>query len=63
MIVYVETGEDGQPEHVFLETGCDDRKINDDAVKLVGKGRNGPTPAPNARVVSRSITERGRDKL
>jgi hypothetical protein len=39
VVVYVETNEDGEPEHVFLETGCDDKKINDAAVKLVARGR------------------------
>lgn len=39
VVVYVEVSEDGRPEHVFLETKCDDQEINDMIVKAMYKGR------------------------
>jgi hypothetical protein len=39
VVVYVEVGEDGQAGHVFLESGCGDKGINDAAVKIVARGK------------------------
>ena len=37
--VHVDVGEDGRPENVFLETGCDDKKVNAAVVKMVSMGK------------------------
>jgi len=39
VVVYVEVGEAGRPEHVFLSTGCDDPKINAVVVRTMYRGR------------------------
>jgi len=39
VVVYVEVGEGGGPEHVFLETGCDDPEINAAVVRAMYYGK------------------------
>jgi hypothetical protein len=39
MALYVEIGEDGSPRHVFLDSGTQDRGLNDRVVRLISRGR------------------------
>lgn len=38
VVVYVQTGDNGWPEHVFLESGCDDEEVNAMIVRAMYRG-------------------------
>jgi hypothetical protein len=51
VVVRVNVGKTGRAEHVFLETGCEDARINGMVIRVVQRGRARPGAECSGRVV------------